>query len=369
MKNKLNLPVADIYYIVNDTNKDQLDNSLIGSSYFTCDDKPTKIFKFKDLISKDDSYQELIYELCNLHGDIKNNLSKMDKYKKNEDKIDFEFKFSQGDIDTNLRCNYSFIQGGYCINARTKPPVCPTIEEMDISNAIRTILMSPELKDGLVLITAETGEGKTTTASAMNISRLTKYGGHCNAYEDPVEYLMQGFHGDNGVCIQTNAGDDFAGYIKASLRKFPIIKGSILYVGEIRDHQTANVAMNAAAQGNLVIATIHGMDIQSTLERLLSFAQIYGSKQTAADLLASSLKVIFHQRKTFNPNGKGWTKFNIDGDVMYFLNKDLKEQIKSSMKESDFSKLIGVMEQQKILCGAFNKGNITEEILIRGTHV
>lgn len=358
--------IADIYYNINDSHEDKVNESLITMSYCTSLDHPNRHFKFIDLYNSDNEEdKELLRTLINIHSQVVKELKEHQDYSDSSDKIDFSFRYKQNDTVINLRANYTFITDGYCLNLRTKPPVHPYLEDMDLPAAIKEILLSESLTDGLVLFTAETGQGKTTTAVATTASRIRKYGGHCNAYEDPPEYNMQGFHGKNGYICQTDVHGNFSEYIKASLRKFPITKGSILFVGEIRDPETAYNALQASAQGNLVIGTVHGMDIQSTFKRLITYVagRKGGSVEVAADMLSSSFRFIFHQYKVRNPNGQDWEKFVIDGEVFYALTKETKSQIANAIKESNFQSLTTIIEKQNKVCERFNKGEVTKDEL------
>jgi Tfp pilus assembly pilus retraction ATPase PilT len=196
---------------------------------------------------------------------------------------------------------------------------------------------------------------------------LVKFGGHCNAYEDPPEYLMQGDHGQNGICLQTDVKGDFSKHIRGSLRRYTIMHNSILFIGEIRDEATARQALLASTQGHLVISTIHARSLEATFKKLVSWASggDQANKENAADILSSTFRFCFHQKKIFNPNAKGWKIFNITGDVLYSLTEEQQELLKSNIKNSDFEKFKDLINRQKTAIRKYGSGEITKDDLFK----
>jgi type IV pilus assembly protein PilB len=116
--------------------------------------------------------------------------------------------------------------------------------------------------NGLVLVTGPTGSGKTTTLYSA-LSELNKIADNISTAEDPVEYNLEGV---NQVQIQKEIGLTFANVLRALLRQDP----DIVLVGEIRDYETAEVAIQAALTGHLVLSTLHTNDAPSTITRLMN---------------------------------------------------------------------------------------------------
>ncbi len=115
---------------------------------------------------------------------------------------------------------------------------------------------------GMILVTGPTGSGKTTTLySALNY--LNKIGVNISTAEDPVEY---NFLGINQVHVREDIGLTFAAALRSFLRQDP----DIIMVGEIRDFETAEIAVKAALTGHLVLSTLHTNDAPSTVSRLLN---------------------------------------------------------------------------------------------------
>ncbi|MCL4164721.1 UNVERIFIED_CONTAM: hypothetical protein GTU68_049769, partial [Idotea baltica] len=137
------------------------------------------------------------------------------------------------------------------------------------------------LPDGIILVTGPTGSGKTTTLYAC-LNEINKPDKKIITVEDPVEYEMAGI---NQVMVKTDIGMTFAAALRSMLRQAP----NIIMVGEIRDKETANIAINAALTGHLVFSTLHTNDAPSTVARLADI----GIKKF---LIASAVRAVVAQR-------------------------------------------------------------------------
>lgn len=121
------------------------------------------------------------------------------------------------------------------------------------------IIQSP---NGIILVTGPTGSGKSTTLYAV-LKELNQIDKNIITVEDPVEYQMEGI---NQVQVNTKAGLTFASGLRSILRQDP----DIIMIGEIRDSETAQIAVRAAITGHLVLSTIHTNDTASTVTRLVN---------------------------------------------------------------------------------------------------
>ena len=138
-----------------------------------------------------------------------------------------------------------------------------------------------KLPDGVVLVTGPTGSGKTTTLYAC-LGQINKPDKKLITVEDPVEYQMSGI---NQVQVNKDVGLDFSAALRSILRQAP----NIVMIGEIRDNETADIAMEAALTGHLVFSTLHTNDAPSAVTRLLDI----GVKPF---LVASALRAAMAQR-------------------------------------------------------------------------
>ena len=137
------------------------------------------------------------------------------------------------------------------------------------------------LPDGVILVTGPTGSGKTTTLYAC-LNHLNRPDKKIITAEDPVEYEMAGI---NQVMIRTEIGMTFAAALRAMLRQAP----NIIMVGEIRDGETAGIAIQAAMTGHLVLSTLHTNDAPSSVARLADMG-------IDRFLIASAVRAIMAQR-------------------------------------------------------------------------
>jgi type IV pilus assembly protein PilB len=137
------------------------------------------------------------------------------------------------------------------------------------------------LPDGIFLVTGPTGSGKSTTLYAC-LNVINKPDRKIITVEDPVEYQLSGV---NQVPVNEDVGMTFAAALRAMLRQAP----NIIMVGEIRDLETASIAINASLTGHLVFSTLHTNDAPSAVTRLVDI----GVKQF---LVASSVRAIMAQR-------------------------------------------------------------------------
>jgi type IV pilus assembly protein PilB len=134
---------------------------------------------------------------------------------------------------------------------------------------------------GMVLVTGPTGSGKTTTLYSA-LSDLNKVGSNISTAEDPVEYNL---HGINQVQMHDEIGLNFAMSLRSFLRQDP----DIIMVGEVRDFETAEIAVKAALTGHLVLSTLHTNDAPSTISRLLNMG-------VEPFLITASVNLVLAQR-------------------------------------------------------------------------
>jgi twitching motility protein PilT len=148
------------------------------------------------------------------------------------------------------------------------------------------------LRDGLVILSGATGSGKTTSL-AMIVNLLNQTGGYrIITVEEPVEYLFPMM--PNSIITQREVGTDvvsFADGLKYGLRQDP----DVILVGEIRDHETAQMALSAAETGHLVLTTLHTRDAKGAITR---FADLFpqDAQRDVRSQLAMSLRGVLSQR-------------------------------------------------------------------------
>lgn len=140
----------------------------------------------------------------------------------------------------------------------------PTIEDLNIPPITKKLVMEPR---GLILITGATGSGKSTTLASMIDYRNQHMQGHIITLEDPIEFVHQ--H-KKSIVNQREVGVDTESYhigLKNVLRQAP----DMILIGEIRDRETMEACMNYAETGHLVLSTLHSVNANQTLERIMQF--------------------------------------------------------------------------------------------------
>ena len=158
----------------------------------------------------------------------------------------------------------------------------PTFAELGIrANALKAFETALEKTAGIILVTGPTGSGKTTTLRT-SLTKLNSVKVNISTLEDPVEYEVPGV---NQVQINPAAGLTFASGLRSFLRQDP----NIIMVGEIRDGETAELAIQASLTGHLVLSTLHTNSAAGSLPRLLDMG-------AEPFLIASSVNVVMAQR-------------------------------------------------------------------------
>jgi len=179
-------------------------------------------------------------------------------------------------------------RGSISIAFRVIPREVPDFGDLSLPTGVRRLA---EEHRGLVLVTGATGSGKTTTLAAMidHINRSRRQ--HIVTIEDPIEIV----HGDHSCIInQREVGLDTASFAQAlrrGLRQDP----DVILIGELRDAETAETALNAAESGHLVLSTMHTVDSSETIGRMVEFFPAV-KQQLIRSILAGVLRGVVSQR-------------------------------------------------------------------------
>jgi twitching motility protein PilT len=187
-----------------------------------------------------------------------------------------------------FRCNVYQQRGSLCYAMRAIPYQARTLEELNLPKVLGDIALRPR---GLVLVTGITGSGKSTALAAM-IQHLNEQR-HANVItiEDPIEFL----HRDINCHInQREVGTDTATFAQA-LRRVLRQDPDVILIGEIRDLETLDTALQAADTGHLVFSTLHTTDATQTISRVLSFYPPHQQAEVRFSL-ASALQAVVSMR-------------------------------------------------------------------------
>ena len=171
------------------------------------------------------------------------------------------------------------------------------------------IIRSP---NGIILVTGPTGSGKTTTLYAV-LQELNKVSRNIITVEDPVEYRLDGV---NQVQVNVKAGLTFANGLRSILRQDP----DIIMIGEIRDSETAEIAVRAAITGHLVLSTMHTNDSASTVSRLVDMGiEPYLVSSSVVGVVAQRLvkKICINCKQEYKPTHSERDLLHLaDGDIL-----------------------------------------------------
>ena len=214
-------------------------------------------------------------------------------------------------FDSTKECNFAinpkgigrfrvsaFVQQGYTgAVLRTIITKIPTIDELELPNQLTDVVMN---KLGLVIIVGGTGSGKSTTLAAMIRHRNENTHGHIVTIEDPVEYVHPHI---NCVVTQREVGVDTESWLvalKNALRQAP----DVILIGEIRDRDTMEYAIQFSETGHLCLATLHANSANQALDRIINFFPEERRGQLLMDL-SLNIKALISQRLIRREAAKG----------------------------------------------------------------
>src|SRR6202171_4773213 len=191
-----------------------------------------------------------------------------------------------------------FRQRGSCaIVMRVIPDKIPNFEELNLPKTLEEIV---DIRNGIVLVTGPTGSGKSSTLAAIIDKMNEQKAFHILTIEDPIEFL----HRHKKCTIhQRELHTDtptFALALRAALRQAP----KVILVGEMRDRETIEIALEAAETGHLVLSTLHTIDASKTVERIIGVFPL-ADQQTIRSRLARAFRCIVSQRPLPRKDGKG----------------------------------------------------------------
>ncbi|MCH9026494.1 MAG: PilT/PilU family type 4a pilus ATPase [Proteobacteria bacterium] len=214
-------------------------------------------------------------------------------------------------FDSTKECNFAinpkgigrfrvsaFVQQGYTgAVLRTIITKIPTIEDLELPNQLADVVMN---KLGLAIIVGGTGSGKSTTLAAMIRHRNENTHGHIVTIEDPVEYVHPHI---NCVVTQREVGVDTETWLvalKNALRQAP----DVILIGEIRDRETMEYAIQFSETGHLCLATLHANSANQALDRIINFFPEERRGQLLMDL-SLNIKALISQRLIRREGTKG----------------------------------------------------------------
>ncbi|MCC6322852.1 MAG: type IV pilus twitching motility protein PilT [Phycisphaerales bacterium] len=199
---------------------------------------------------------------------------------------DSDFSFQAPGL-SRYRVNAHMQRGSVGVAMRTIKTKVPPLNMLNLPEVIARLTYLPR---GLVLVTGDTGSGKSTTLAAMIQAMNERYRKHIITLEDPVEYA---FTSNRCLIEQRELGQDmpsFASGLKHALRQDP----DIVLVGEMRDLETTALAISAAETGHLVLSTLHTVNASQTVERIIDMYPA-GQQNQIRSMLANTLQAVISQ--------------------------------------------------------------------------
>jgi twitching motility protein PilT len=233
--------------------------------------------------------------------------------------------------DSRFRVNIFMQRGTHAIVMRVIPGKAPQFKDFDLPEQLMDIA---ELKNGIVLVTGPTGSGKSTTLAAIiDLINETKYY-HIVTIEDPIEFLHR--HKNSTVHQRELHSDtpNFSVALRAALRQAP----KVILVGEMRDRETIEVALEAAETGHLVLSTLHTIDASKTVDRIIGVFP-KNEEHVIRTRVAQSFRYIVSQRLIPKGDGQGRVA------AIEILKSTMRTREYIEKGESEGKSLIDAMDQ------------------------
>ncbi len=208
-----------------------------------------------------------------------------------------EADFARTIAGRRIRANLYRTQGTISIALRLLNDHIPEINQLGLPEVVSTFV---NYNKGIVLVTGETGSGKSTTMAAILDAVNHQRYDHIITLEDPIEYI---YHPDKCVVSQREIGTDTRSYadgLKAILREDP----DIILIGELRDAETIDIALTAAETGHLVLATLHTNSAVDSIDRIVGTFPAERQPQIRLQL-STTLKAVLSQQLLVNKRKTG----------------------------------------------------------------
>ena len=227
-----------------------------------------------------------------------------------------------------FRINIYMQRGEVSMVIRFIKGTVPTIDELNLPQQLKDLVLQ---RKGLVLVVGATGSGKSTTLASMINHRSHAMPGHILTIEDPIEYT---FSHNKSIVGQREVGLDTLSYenaLREAMREAP----DVIMIGEVRDRETMEAAIQYADTGHLCLSTLHAVNANQTLDRILSFFPPDARNQILMDM-SMNLRAIVSQRLVSGMDGKRVAAIEILINSPY---------ISDLIRRGDFHEIKEIMEK------------------------
>ncbi len=282
----------------------------------------------EDVIGESELYEAYDYF-------VRGNVDKDETYKETK-RLDTSFEYE----DVRLRVNISSADDMPIFTLRIIKNSLPKFEELGVPDIVRRMTYQPQ---GLILVTGKTNSGKTTTLNALINEINETQNKKILTLEKPIEYKHTC---KKSIIVQKEVGkggdiSNFRDGVKNSLRE----DCDILVIGEIRDKETMEAAIDMAESGHLVIGTLHTKSCAETIDRMINFYEVR-DQSSIKYLMSSLLKLVISQRLL-----KG-----VDGNLVLLPEVMLVDNVVAGcIRKEKFS----VAELEDAIQGNIDKGNVS----------
>ena len=268
-----------------------------------------------------------------------------------EDNLESDFAIALPDNGARFRVNVFRQRGHIGIVLRLIPSKIPTAGDLGLPETLNSLILK---KRGLILMVGATGSGKSTTLAAMIDHRNRNSAGHILTIEDPVEF----YHPNRrSIVNQREIGVDTHSYhnaLKSSLREAP----DVILIGEIRDRETMEAAMELCNTGHLVVSTLHANNANQALERVVNMFPHSFHKQLFMDL-SLNLVAIASQRLVMGINNKRCAAIEVLVNTPHIAELILKGDIHDIKEGMESSGAKGMMTFDTALYSLYKTGQIS----------
>jgi twitching motility protein PilU len=236
-----------------------------------------------------------------------------------EQTMESDFAVSLEDKSARFRVNVFRQRGEVGLVLRRIPATIPTIDELALPEVLKSLVMH---KRGLILMVGATGSGKSTTLAAMVNERNQKMAGHILTIEDPIEFSHPNL---KSIINQREIGVDTLNYraaLRASLREAP----DVILIGEIRDRETMEAALELCNTGHLCLSTLHANNANQAMERVINLFPQDLHKQLFLDL-SLNIRAVISQRLVQGVDGYRVAAIEIMINTPHIADLILKGQV------------------------------------------